>query len=54
MADAKTSLGGIRGSLEKEQDAALKVAGFFTKVKRFFGLDKRKISGRRLIQIIRK
>lgn len=42
MADAKTSLGGISRSLEKEQDAALKVAGFFTKVKRFFGLDKKK------------
>ena len=42
MADAKTSLGGISWSLKKEQDAALKVAGFFTKVKRFFGLDKKK------------
>ena len=42
MADAKTSLVESVGSLEKEQDAALKVAGFFTKVKRFFGLDKKK------------
>lgn len=30
------------GVSKKEQDAALKVAGFFTKVKRFFGLDKKK------------
>ena len=42
MADAKTSLGGTVGVSKKEQDAALKVAGFFTKVKRFFGLDKKK------------
>lgn len=30
------------GVSKKEQDAALKVGGFFTKVKRFFGLDKKK------------
>ena len=43
MADAKTSLGGISRSLEKRTpfwNSAL--AGFFTKVKRFFGLDKKK------------
>ena len=42
MADAKTSLGGISWSLEKRTGCGLKVAGFFTKVKRFFGLDKKK------------